>query len=88
MQHLLKTLEKLSGQKKQMKCPKKCIKQLEEYTLKRCGMMARFNMVKPFMISGLQDLADMEAYGPIPYAVTELIWRLNDIGKAKLMQHN
>jgi hypothetical protein len=84
MVHLMKTLEKITGKS----CPKKCIKKLRKMTVKRCGIQFRGTMCKPFMISGREDLHEMEAFGPLPYAVTELLWRMNDIGRAKLMQYN
>jgi len=84
MLHMMKTLEKITHKT----CPKKYIKKLRKMTVKRCGILTRGNMCKPFMISGREDLHEMEAFGPIPFAVTELLWRMNDIGKAKLMQYN
>jgi hypothetical protein len=80
----MKTLEKITHKT----CPKKAIKKLRKMTIKRCGIIFRGSKCKPFMISAREDLHEMQAFGPLPYAVTELLWRMNDIGKAKLMQHN
>jgi len=80
----MKTLDRITGKT----CPKKQIKKLRKMTVKRCGFMFRATKCKPFMISGREDLHEMEAFGPIPYAATELLWRMNDIGRAKLMQYN
>lgn len=84
MIHLMKTLERITHKK----CPKKAIKKLRKMSVKRCGIMYRGSMCKPFMISAREDLHEMQAFGPLPYAVTGLLWRLNEIGKAKLMQYN
>jgi len=62
-------------------------KKLSKIDVNMCVFIASKMRVKPYMISEEDDLEEIQDFGPGATAMQLYLWRVNNIGRAAMMNH-
>jgi hypothetical protein len=63
------------------------MKKLRKINTCKCGKIAKFMKVRPYSVSVSDDLNRAKEFGPAMVAIIDYLWKLNAVGRRKLMEH-
>ncbi len=63
------------------------MKKLRKINTCECGKIAKYMKIRPYSISPKDDLERAAQFNPAMYHVYEYLWKLNAVGRRKLIEH-
>jgi hypothetical protein len=94
VEHFLNTLAVICLKKdgkndahKVVKKEEKVMKRIRKINTCKCGKIAKYMKVRPYSISVMDDLQNADLIHPAMHALQDYLWKLNAVGRRKLMEH-